>query len=305
MNDLKVQRTPELIAAEINSIKKQTRKTVMYNCIEIGRRLVEAKEMIPHGEWGKWLQEKVDYSQRTANNLMRIFEEYGSDQLTLLEDNSNSQALANLSYTQAVALLAVSAEEREQFVQEHDVENLSTRELQKKLEEYKQLANEKSEEAEKLREEKQKAEAVVKTLQDETEALRKRVQEAEAKGNADEVKRLNELLQESDSQLYDAQEKIKDLEKQLKERPIETAVATIEKIPEEVEKELNELRKKAKNISNDTAVLKFKVHFDDLVKGFKELLNDLEEIREVDPSMHENYKNAVVGLINKMSERLQ
>lgn len=277
----------------------------MYNCIEIGRRLVEAKEMIPHGEWGKWLQEKVDYSQRTANNLMRIFEEYGSDQLTLLEDNSNSQALANLSYTQAVALLAVSAEEREQFVQEHDVENLSTRELQKKLEEYKQLANEKSEEAEKLREEKQKAEAVVKTLQDETEALRKRVQEAEAKGNADEVKRLNELLQESDSQLYDAQEKIKDLEKQLKERPIETAVATIEKIPEEVEKELNELRKKAKNISNDTAVLKFKVHFDDLVKGFKELLNDLEEIREVDPSMHENYKNAVVGLINKMSERLQ
>ena len=51
MEELQVKRTPILIAAEINKIKDDTRRVVIYNCIEIGRRLCEAKELIPHGEW--------------------------------------------------------------------------------------------------------------------------------------------------------------------------------------------------------------------------------------------------------------
>src|SRR5690606_12544295 len=98
-------RSAIVIAAEINAIKDQTRKTVLFNAIEIGRRLVEAKQYVSHGEWGKWLEESVELKQSTANNLMRIFEEYGSDQLALFGDNAKSQALGNLSYTQAVALL--------------------------------------------------------------------------------------------------------------------------------------------------------------------------------------------------------
>jgi len=107
MNDknLSVDRTPQLIAIEINSIKEQTRKQVLFNSIEIGKRLAEAKIMLGHGEWGGWLKSYVDYSQSTANNLMRIFTDYGSSQITLFCDNAKSQALGNLSYTQAVALL--------------------------------------------------------------------------------------------------------------------------------------------------------------------------------------------------------
>ena len=36
-------RTPEVIAAEINSIKSQTKTMILCNSIEIGKRLVEAK----------------------------------------------------------------------------------------------------------------------------------------------------------------------------------------------------------------------------------------------------------------------
>src|SRR5690554_982024 len=98
-------RSAVVIAAEINQIKDQTRKMVLFNAIEIGRRLVEAKQYVSHGEWGQWLQESVDFSQSTANNLMRIFEEYGSNQMALFGDNAKSEVLGNLSYTQAVALL--------------------------------------------------------------------------------------------------------------------------------------------------------------------------------------------------------
>ena len=97
-NALQVQRTPELIAEEINHIKNQTKVMVIYNTIEIGRKLTEAKSKIPHGEWGKWLEEKVNYSKSTANYLMRIFEEYGSEQMALFgETPPKFQALGNLS----------------------------------------------------------------------------------------------------------------------------------------------------------------------------------------------------------------
>ena len=79
--------------------------------------------MIEHGRWGNWLKETVNYSQSTANNLMRVFDEYGSNQISLFGE-VNSQALGNLSYTQAVALLGIAPEEREAFVEEHDIENI-------------------------------------------------------------------------------------------------------------------------------------------------------------------------------------
>lgn len=70
MNDLQVTRTPEMVAAEINLIKDQTRKLVLSNSILIGKKLKEVKEMLEPGQFGKWLAEAVDFSQSTANNLM-------------------------------------------------------------------------------------------------------------------------------------------------------------------------------------------------------------------------------------------
>ena len=94
---------------------------------------------------------------------------------------------------------------------------------------------------------------------------------------------------------------IEKLQRQIKETPIEvTAAQVIEKIPEEVERELNELRAKAAQ-PIDTTAIRFKIQFDTLVKGFGDLLRVLEEI---DTESQSKYKNAVSGLLSKMSERL-
>ena len=142
-NELTINRTPEQIAAEINSIKEQTRRQVLYNSIEIGRRLTEAKSLVPHGEWGEWLENRVEYSKSTANNLMKIFKEYGADQLTLLGNNAKSQAIGELSYTQAIALLGIkNPEERENFIENNNINDMSTRELKEKVKEIERLSNE-------------------------------------------------------------------------------------------------------------------------------------------------------------------
>lgn len=323
-----MERTPNIIATEINNIKEQTRKMALFNSIEIGRRLVEAKSLLSHGEWGEWLKSSVNYSQRTASNLMRIFEEYGSTQITLLSNNSNSQALANLSYTQAVALLGISEVEREIFVKENDIDNMTTRELQKAIKERDRIQKEKEELEEKLKEAEEEVtaerenfktvdqsykilEKVNHEQHEKSEQLKKELEEtkeklskAQEKGNGEEVQRLQDVLNQTENELANSQERIEDLERQLKEKPVEVNAETIiEKIPEEVEKELQELRAKVnKNTFSQEPVLKFSIYFDELVKVFKDLLGSLEEIEDI--QKNEKYKNAVKQLIDKMNERL-
>ena len=52
---MQANRTPEVIAAEINTIKAHTRTILIRSAIEIGERLIEAKEAVDHGEWEGWL----------------------------------------------------------------------------------------------------------------------------------------------------------------------------------------------------------------------------------------------------------
>lgn len=275
-------RSAEVIAAEIRSIDAQTREIVLRSAIEIGNRLNEAKELVAHGEWGPWLEANVHYSQSTANNFMRIAEEYGS----------NYQAIENLTYTKALALLGVPADEREQFAQDNDVENMSARELQQTIKEKKQLEKEIKkiqQAAEKDRKEREALEKQVIELQD-------KLFDAEIDGNAEEAKRLQK-------ELSDAQNKVKKLEAELKAKPIDVP-AIVEKIPEEIERELEELRQKAVQPGSESTV-KFKVQFEALAAGFGDLLGTLTEIQTADPETHEKYKGAVLGLIGKMSQTLE
>ncbi len=316
-NTYATSRNVTLIAAEINNIKEQTRKMVLYNSIEIGRRLIEAKEMLEHGEWGKWLKESVDYSQRTANNLMKIFQEYGADQITLLGDNSKSQAFANLSYSQAIALLEVPEEEREDFIKENKVEDMSTRELQKvikekqELEEKLKVAEIKSGETEKLKKElkaikdKNKEDLInreveIENLKIAINNITKKLKKAQGSGNSEEVEKLQGSLQNAEKKLYDSSKKIEELEEKLKEKPIDVTETIVEKIPEEVEKELQELREKASN--NDESTVKFSIYLGNFNKEFELLINTLNEIPK--DEVKEQCKKTLIDTIDDMFNKL-
>lgn len=116
------------IVGEIKLITEQTKQVVLMGSIEIGRRLTEAKALVKHGQWGAWLKDRIDYSQRTANNFMRIYKEYGETGLA-----EKSQSIANLSYTHALALLDVPAEERAKFAEEKNAQDMKIKELQEAI----------------------------------------------------------------------------------------------------------------------------------------------------------------------------
>ncbi|MEK4113248.1 DUF3102 domain-containing protein [Paenibacillus sp. FSL M7-1414] len=315
-------RTIETIAIEINSIKDHTKQIVLHSSIEIGRRLTEAKEMMPHGEWMNWLADSVDYKQSTANNLMKIFKEYGSDQLTLFGDNADSQALGSLNYTQAVALLGIPAEEREAFVQENDVDNMSTRELaeavkarkdaekaQKAAEKALKEAQKEMEKEQKLRQKLETQQAdhalIVERLQAQAEEAAAAAAKAESGEDDGQAAALQEALEESQQQHAASLAQIKQLEQELKAKPIDVVPATIEieKVPPEIEAELEELRKKVAQGTGEEAAI-FKAHFKNLNDAFANLLGALEIVGKTDEELHTKYKAATNGLIDRMKAEL-
>ena len=113
-NEKSIVRPLEEIEAEIGFYKNQA----AIGMIEIGKRLIEAKHQLQHGQWGKWLEEKVNFSQRTANQFMRIATEF-----------PNSQPVSNLGTKKLFLMLDVPAEKRDEFLATYDVENMTTREL--------------------------------------------------------------------------------------------------------------------------------------------------------------------------------
>lgn len=114
----------EVIAAEINAIKRQTLGVVISAALEIGKRLIEARNQCPRGRWSEWLESNVDYSERKAQDMMKLYESYGDDV---------PAAIARLDYTKALQILALPEDQREAMAERAEAEGLSTRQLQDEI----------------------------------------------------------------------------------------------------------------------------------------------------------------------------
>lgn len=120
MNELTEKRNIDTITAEILCYKQQAGVAIL----EIGRRLIEAKDQLSHGEWLDWLENRVSFNERAAQRFMKLATEY-----------SNPTTLSDLGYSKALALLSIPAEEREEFAEAVHAEELSVRELKQKIRE--------------------------------------------------------------------------------------------------------------------------------------------------------------------------
>ena len=198
-------RTIGIVTQEINQLTAQAQRLILGHAIEIGRRLTEAKQMLSHGEWGKWLKEEIHYSKSSANNMMRIFDAYGSTQMGLFGPEANSQTFGDLEYSKALALLSVPAEEREQFAQEVDAEHISVRQLKAAIQERDAA-------------QKQAAEAAA-----EWELAKEALREKEKA-----IQLANQRLEASASEADSLRKE------QLRQRPVDVAVEQIDAVPEQL-----------------------------------------------------------------------
>lgn len=236
-----LEKTPEMLAREINEIKTETFRFLESafahanrSSREIGRLLIQAKELVEPGRWIGWLRENVDYSEDTAQNMMRIYREYDVEKVPEFQQ---------LNYSQMVALFPLPPAERAELVveaaEEKDLSKLSVKEVKalvkqrddalKKL----KAADERNEKRAgieldlrkaraELSEQRQKADACTKEIETQKrkfDSLQKKYDDLEAHPKVVE-KKVNEPTAEKLKELEDEAKKAAraELENELQER---------------------------------------------------------------------------------------
>jgi len=258
------------LAAEINTIKAQTLAMVQNATLEIGKRLIQAKGAVGHGNWGKWLADNVDYSERTAQNIISIYERFGNGQQKLFGASADPEQVAKLNRSQMLALMSIKDEETcFNFMEEHkeDLQDMSKRELEaaiKELNEVKAKSEEKDKRLNQAHDDmariREKYEQDMKALQDklaeagdneELSSLKEKLAEMEKKAATEKehydssFSQLNTEINNRVKELNEARETIQELKKgneAIKSAPLEPTV--VEKVPEETIKEMDALKAK-------------------------------------------------------------
>lgn len=329
MNDIQTQRTPDVIGAEIRGLTQQAKTMTLWFGIEIGRRLTEAKAMLEHGQWLPYLKEQTEFSQPSASRLMRLYDEYGAKQTSLFGAELNYSTLNNLSISNALRLLAVPEDEREEFALEHDVEHMSARELDeliKQRDEAEQRAAKAEEQVQQAADGAAKADEQYQKAKQELHLLREKLGNAEAQKAAAE-KELSELRDrpvevavEVDEKAVeeavtaaraknDAEwaEKMAKVKNELSEAGLkaEKLKAKIKRAEEKASASAAELeRLKKSQTLNDPNTAVFKQIFEQVQEDFNKLHGSLLKVRASDPDTAQKLTVAVRALVDKMQGAL-
>ena len=327
MSEIIVMESQRQIADVTRDIRIKTSQFLL-DAIEIGRLLMEAKALVPHGGWTQYVEEELPFSQSWANNYMRLFKEYGEMQLSLF---GNSQATAKLSPTQALELLAIPAGEREEFIEAHDVEHMSTRELhqairerdkavnaQREAEEALQMAETRADHhatrADKAEEENERLRSELSAAEDATAVATEKVQKlqmqfdaakAHAKATEEALEKIKEnpeipeaVMEQMRQQVAAdaAKEATEELQKKLEEA--QAAADAAQKAKENVEQKLEAAKKEIKLANPDVAVLQATTKR--FLEEFKAVQEQLEKVQQSDPETADKLKIAILGTIDRM-----
>ena len=287
-----VPRSPETLGSEIRYLSAQAKNMTVWFGVEIGKRLAEAKEMVGHGGWLDFLKTETEFSSSSASRFMQIAREYGGK-------TSNFPTLGNLSVSNALRLLAVPEDEREEFAQTVDAEHLSSRELEqairerdearKALEEAQsaavQLTERTEKQAEQIRELENRPVEVAVQVADPAE-IEKAVAEALAaaekkhKAALDSAERLRKAAEKKQAELQaiaDSAAKIESTNRAEAEK-LNTRIADLQKELELVRAEQTAAAK-ASSIQSDADVAVFQSFFQTVLENFNKACGLLGKVK--------------------------
>lgn len=296
-------RSVQTITAEIMGIATQTAQVLFISACEMGKRMLEAKELVNHGEWGSYLDDlckQLGIGKSTAHNWMKLYRECG--------DSPNFQALGNITYTKAVRLLALPEETREEILQENNVEDMSSRELEQAIKEKRAIqgmlaiAQETNSELTHRNDQLEKESAALKKSLERAEFA-----EATAKAELQQLRDHPEIppsliaktVDDAKAQaMADAQSAIKAAQAEVAEK--EEARANMEAALTDAQKQIKELS--AKSQLSSQAAASFEVLFNQIPPLFNQMMGYLLKVEQSDPELGGKLRFAAQRMGEKFAE---
>lgn len=310
------------ITSEIRYIQNDVQQYAAQGALKIGERLCEAKELLGHGEFGPWLKDEFGWTDRTAQKLMAVYREFGDSQKSLFGPGINAKTYSDLPVSKLYLLISVPESEREEFVKENDIAEISVREMEKLLKEKKEAEENARESADALEKLNGKYDALQAALRQASadsaaaqEELERKAAAAREEGRA-AAKQLAEEVNTAKLNVREAEAARKKAEEELQatQAEAERYKAESEKlrenseVPEEKLRELEEKYKEklkaaeAQAKLNDPTVAVFRVHFDAAQKEFAQML---ELINAMDEERGEKLKAAVAAVLDGFRRELE
>lgn len=276
-------RSVEIVTAEIKTIQHNVTKMIFDGVIEIGKRLEEAKELVPHGEWTEYLETQLGYKTSTAQNYMRIAREFGSIKRT---DSEAYSAFETLGYSQLLPLLGLPEQEKQEIAEENELAGMSNREiaaLVKERDEAKKAAEHLQEQVVKAEKDLQKADRVKAQLEKE---------KAKHKADAGQIQELERELEDLKQQAEQPPEVAPEVLEQMRAEIVAEQAKTV-KEAEARAAEATEKLQKAKN----PALHHVNFLFTELQTVYQKLQSSIMELTASDPETAEKLRGVILDCV--------
>lgn len=250
--------------------------------------------------------------QRQAHSYISAYEKLGED---YVKNN------ASLGITKLELISRISSYEREEFLEENDVEELSTRELKKQIDEFKSRIEQLTLDLGGANKENEELTQQLKDIQDSMEdskiiaeidsesikeAVSKAVDEAKAE-TAEEITKLKNALKEQQAKTKLAEESKKAEIKKATAEANEKANKKIDKLIKEknvADEKLKEALKSAKAANADEDVTAIRFLFNNLQSTANEIQEHLNKIAQKDKEQADKLSTVMLKVLNSISESL-
>lgn len=308
-------RTLPVIASEIRLIEERVAKTALDGAIQIGFRLREAKEKVEHGQWENWCHENLNYSKSKTEKLMRIASEYGDENSVY----AKTYTCTDLSISKALALLQVPEEAVETFAKNHDVNDMTVKELNDEISKLKEQVSGFAEENDQLERQAEEYKEKEISLNEEKENLKKELENLKAVGaDTEKIKDLEAKLEKQKEKTKKLQDEIKQakankdseikaaVNKERESLEVEAEKKASDQLQQEREKsealsdQIKSLEKKIENSSKEN-VIELRILTIQLQQVYEECIKCIA--KEENPEERARLKNGLSMLIDGMKEK--
>ncbi|MFR4978332.1 MAG: DUF3102 domain-containing protein, partial [Butyricicoccus sp.] len=266
-------------------------KKVFYDAIiQIGTRLLEVKEIVPHGEWTRYLETRLGYKPSTAQNYMRIAKEFGDGQVSL--DGTDPQTLfGELGYAQLLPLLSLPDEERRTLAQENDLPAMSSREIEELVKAQK-AAEDRAKQAESKLEKAEKSKKAAKEREANAMAAQRMAEQRADKLAEEHIflqNRVQALTEQAEQTPLTAEVVPSEAELEQARQKVREEMQTALQVAEERAAQAETRLEKAKN----PAAVRVSLLFEDVQARVGKLEDELASLRADQPEAGDKFHTAI------------
>ena len=267
-------KSTEQLAAEVNVRYHQAEGLASMSAMmlaDAGRRLIEIKGRIPHGQFESWCADNLEFSKSKAEKMMKLAERVDDESSFF----SKTETFTDIGISRVWALLAAPEEVAAEVIETHDVSEMTVRELKEeiaRLKEEKAAAEHKAAQKEDLTKELNEARASADEIQIKLDKAKEDLKKAKQKLKDAEAKQDDEVQEKLAKASAEIEEKAKADAYAEAEEEINKAREQVSHLTAEVER----LEAQNQKLSNPT-LTEFKVLADQLQDVYHKITNLIDQ----------------------------